>query len=458
MQRNDTWVRYQESKEKFLKYKPNNLNAPENAEGNHVHTKDELRELQALPLKTKIAICQSRIRDWVGWYGIENVLCSVSGGKDSTVLYDITKKMYPEMQYVFVDTGLEYPQLREFVKEFDNVRFVYPRINFRDVIKRFGYPVFGKEIANCVHGARNFFKSIQSTEDSDNYWYNIADLLGMREERDVLDKKDVIYLIKTSAGNISDTDIPFKAKAVVGLIQDKQGKKSIYDKSRYLFMLDAPFEISDMCCDVMKKSPLHIEQHIFNMYPITGEMASESLLRTKNWLNYGCNGFNMTEPKSTPMAFFTEQDILLYIKLNNIKIASVYGDVVAADGTSSDDIDWEEQAKLFLFDNNRVTLKTTQLKRTGCCFCCFGIQYEQSPNRLERFKEISNPSILDFVLRGGDFCSDGLWRPDSRGLGFWFVLKWINIHGGFNITIPDIEKYEEKYGTAETRRHFEIYE
>lgn len=43
-------------------------------------TKDELRQLQALPLDLKIARTQQRIREWVRHYGIDGVYISFSGG------------------------------------------------------------------------------------------------------------------------------------------------------------------------------------------------------------------------------------------------------------------------------------------------------------------------------------------------------------------------------------------
>lgn len=64
---------------------------------------------------------------------------------------------------------------------------------------------------------------------------------------------------------------------------------------------------------------------------ITAQMASESQQRTAQWLNNGCNGFEMKRPVSNPMSFWTEQDVLQYIRENNIKIASVYGDIVYQD-------------------------------------------------------------------------------------------------------------------------------
>lgn len=62
---------------------------------------------------------------------------------------------------------------------------------------------------------------------------------------------------------------------------------------------------------------------------MTAQMASESRLRTTNWLKNGCNGFDMKSPISNPMSFWTEQDVLEYIFNSHIPIADVYGEVTA---------------------------------------------------------------------------------------------------------------------------------
>lgn len=53
---------------------------------------------------------------------------------------------------------------------------------------------------------------------------------------------------------------------------------------------------------------------------MTAQMASESRLRTTNWIKKGCNGFSMKSPTSNPMSFWTEQDVLEYIYCNHIPI------------------------------------------------------------------------------------------------------------------------------------------
>ena len=76
-----------------------------------MRTIDELRTLQALPLELKVAKTKLRIREWVNEFGVEGVYVAFSGGKDSTVLLHIVRQLYPEVEAVFVNTGLEYPEI-----------------------------------------------------------------------------------------------------------------------------------------------------------------------------------------------------------------------------------------------------------------------------------------------------------------------------------------------------------
>lgn len=235
--------------------------------------------------------------------------------------------------------------------------------------------------------------------------------------------------------------------------------KSNFSQEKYKFFLEAPFEISNKCCNIMKKKPAHTYSRKSGEKPITAQMAAESRLRTQKWLQNGCNAFDAKNPISNPMSFWTEQDVLLYIKKNNLELCSVYGDIVE-DLTGTEEVegqltisDLEGFEDMGLFDAKRLPLKTTGASRTGCMFCGFGCHLEKSPNRFERMAE-THSKLLDYVMRGGAFDKDdGLWKPDNRGLGFWFILKWINVHGNFNIAIPNYEQYEKEYGTELTREY-----
>lgn len=117
-------------------------------------TAEELRIMQAYPLDLKDKKTQLRIREWVNYYGAENCAVSFSGGKDSTVLLHIIREMFPQIEAVFCNTGLEYPEIQKFAKSFDNVTVLTPQMNFREVITKYGYPFISKEVAERVHNAR----------------------------------------------------------------------------------------------------------------------------------------------------------------------------------------------------------------------------------------------------------------------------------------------------------------
>lgn len=103
------------------------------------HVISDLYQMQSLSLNAKVRMTQRRIREWVDEYGEDGVYISFSGGKDSTVLLNIARKLYPNIRAVFVDTGLEYPEIRAFVKGFDNVDWIRPKLTFREVIGKYGY-------------------------------------------------------------------------------------------------------------------------------------------------------------------------------------------------------------------------------------------------------------------------------------------------------------------------------
>ena len=62
--------------------------------------------MQGWSLERKVQVTQTRIIEWYMKYN-GNVFVSFSGGKDSTVLLDLARKIYSDIPAVFVDTGLE---------------------------------------------------------------------------------------------------------------------------------------------------------------------------------------------------------------------------------------------------------------------------------------------------------------------------------------------------------------
>ena len=234
----------------------------------------ELKQMQSLPLEAKIVKTQQRIREWYEhWDG--EVYVSFSGGKDSTVLLHLVRELYPDVEAVFVDTGLEYPEIKQFVKTIDNVTTIRPAMKFHEVIEKYGYPVIGKQVANAVEVARRNSESV-------------------------------------------------KYKQITGTYKDKQGNKSLFNYSKYKYLTSAPFKISDKCCDVIKKRPIKAYNKKSGKKAIVGTMASESMLRVQKYLQSGCNGFTMKSPLSQPVGFWLESDIWEYIAKFKIPYSDIY--------------------------------------------------------------------------------------------------------------------------------------
>lgn len=235
----------------------------------NVHSMDDLIYFQSLPLNMKIQLTRQRIRDWINEFGEDGVYVSFSGGKDSTVLLDIVRKDYPDIEAVFVNTGLEYPSVRQFALSKENVTELRPTMNFRDVIVKYGYPIISKEISEKAKEVR---KSI-------------------------------------AKGNTNTV----RYRQFMGLEKKDNGEPSEFNCEHYKFLLEAPFEISDECCEIMKKKPVHKYDRKKCKHPIIAIMADESRQRRTKWIIHGCNAFDMKHPQSNPMSFWTEQDVLTYI-------------------------------------------------------------------------------------------------------------------------------------------------
>lgn len=299
---------------------------------------NELKLMQNYPLSIKISKTQFRIREFYEYFNGE-VYVAFSGGNDSLVMLHIIRSMYPDVKAVFVDTGVEFPEVRKFVKTFDNVIFLKPQKNFSQIITDYGYPIISKDVSNSIRLAR----------------------------KNIIEGKDT-YRVRQFDGS---------------------QKGSRFDKSKWKFLLDAPFKISEQCCDELKKKPFKKFEKETGLKGYIGVLASEGGVRLQGYLKTGCNNYRFGNSK--PLGFWTHQDILQYIKIYNLNMCPVYGDLI--------------------FDEARNKLVVTGEPRTGCMGCMFGCHLEKSPNRFERMK-ISHPHIYNYFI---------------EKLNFKSVLDYINI-------------------------------
>lgn len=356
------------------------------------HMPWDLAQMQSLPLEAKIIMTQQRIRIWYEhWDG--QVYVSFSGGKDSTVLKHIVDGMYSDVPALFVNTGLEYPELQSFVRDIkagkyecfnSDVEISRPEMRFDEVIKKYGYPVVSKEVAKKVHECRS------------------AERNGNKES--------------------------YARKQFEGTYVSKNGKTNAFGIKKWKFMLDAPFNVSHMCCNVMKKNPSKKYEKKTKRKAFIGTMAAESKLRYSNWLKYGCNAFEKGRPASQPLSFWTEQDILHYIKKYEVPYCSVYGDIVIDKKVDGDSV-LEGQVNLIDYlgcYEPEDKLKTTGCNGTGCIFCMFGCHLEKEPNRFQRLKK-THPRHYEYCIGGGEYNEEGKWQPSKDGLGLGKVLDYIGV-------------------------------
>jgi 3'-phosphoadenosine 5'-phosphosulfate sulfotransferase (PAPS reductase)/FAD synthetase len=390
------------------------------------HTIQELYQWQVLPLNIKVLMTAERVRNWANEFGEDGVYLSFSSGKDSTVLGHIIREVcgYKNIPFVFVDVPTQYPELKEFAQTFDNLVILKPKISFTEVCEKYGFPMISKEVSNCVSGARKYVKYLDSQKSNNTiltdrqtipYACYMADLLGIDRR---INKQNEKY--KSLQMGVIPSDSEYRLRRLNGELTDSKGNYSQFNQEKYKFFLDAPFEISDLCCDIMKKKPAHDYEKETGRKPIIATMASESVMRTQKWLQDGCNAFNVTRPHSNPMSFWTEQDVLLYIKENNLPICSVYGEVVTdyeAMGQCDNQMSF---ADFGIFDNERPLLKTTGCQRTGCVLCGFGCHLERE-SRFLKLKE-THPKFhnLLYILK-------------NNGVTYAEAIDWVNEHGNMNI-------------------------
>ena len=283
---------------------------------------------QRYPLEMKVSMSLNRISFWYKKYQ-GNVYVAFSGGKDSTVLLHMVRSLYPEVPAVFVNTGLEYPEIVDFIKSVENVVILRPTMTFHKVIEKHGYPVISKKVARAIRGLQN-----------------------------------------------PNTSPKERNKLMYGDERGSFGKLPI----KWRFLIDAPFKMSERCCDILKLRPARAYYKETQRSAYIGTMACDSDYRARTYIKGGCYLVDRKIPTCTPMGFWLQQDIWNYIKEYGLNYSIIYDKGV---------------------------------NHTGCMFCCFGIHLEKQPNRFDLMK-VTHPKLYNYCM---------------NKLGIRKILDYIGVRG-----------------------------
>jgi len=277
----------------------------------------ELVQKQSLPLDCKVRLATLRIEQWHERFAGKTYV-AFSGGKDSTVLLHLVRAMYPDTPAVFFDTGLEFPEIRDFVSTIPNVTWMKPKMTFRSVLSTHGYPVVSKRVARYVND-----------------------------------------LVRESPKNTSTCNL-----RRTGMNRAGEYCPSMKLSKKWMYLVGAPFRISDKCCKIMKHQPASLYCKTTGRKAMTGEMASDSRGRAKTYLRHGCNSFDSKTPVSRPLSVWNESDVWEYLKTENVPYSKIY------------DMGYH---------------------RTGCAFCAFGAHLEKPPNRFQLMKT-THPKLWEYCM------------------------------------------------------------
>ena len=223
------------------------------------------------------------IKDVINKYGEENFYIAFSGGKDSTTLHYLIDMAIPnnKIPRVFIDTGIEYNFIREFVKELSNnderIILIKPSQPIKQVLENYGYP----------------FKSKQHSR-----------LLNYYQSNGLKSRAVRVYL---------------------GLDVTRNNYKSYRpcpEILKYQFNENFKLKVSDKCCQKLKKDPIYKWAKDNNKtINITGIRAEEGGNRIYSNCIISKNG---KIEKFNPLIKVDENFINWFIKTYNVKLCKLY--------------------------------------------------------------------------------------------------------------------------------------
>lgn len=231
-----------------------------------------------------------KIRQIINKYGEENFYQSYSGGKDSVVLSHLIDMALPDntIPRVYANTGIEYRMIMDFVLKEQakdhkwELHIIKPTVPIKPMLETVGYPFKSKYHAKILRT------------------YQTKGMEGM-----------------DSVTNYLQITIPKS-----GVI--KRSEHLCPKKLRYQFTPEFTLKVSAMCCDKLKKEPMHKWQKEHNKpYAIIGIMPDEGGAReSAQCLAFVNNGKKLKAFQ--PLVPVTKEWENWFIDAYNIEICDIY--------------------------------------------------------------------------------------------------------------------------------------
>lgn len=340
--------------------------------------KQKMAQRVALPLEQKVQMTKQRIKDWVDfWYDIDVnasdkyynekvseavskikdnfIYLAFSGGKDSTVLKHIVESMGYQIPCVFSNTGLEMPEIVKFARSQDNVVEIRPKMNYNEVWKKVGIPIGSKKVARQI-------RTLKKGPTGGGHTFKLYD---------------------------------------EGITKDGHNAPSWKIANKWRKFIDSDIRTSEECCDYLKKEPIATFEKSTGLKgrSFTGMMASEGGYRETMTQ---CNTFEGKTTRSSPMLFWTDDDVYEYARINNVELCDVYydrgfvdGEMIACDSPFSELPTVKE-----VQSGTAIEMEVVEIageKRTGCMFCGFGAHLEKGLNRFQKMS-VTHPRQHSIVM------------------------------------------------------------
>lgn len=222
---------------------------------------------------------------------LNQIVLSFSGGKDSTVLYQLCKEIniIDKINVVFFNTKMEYQTINDFINSFNNIQIVDPKSALPLIYLKYGLPIHSKYTSEMIYRLQR-------------HNFNFVD--------DTYKSYDELY-----------KKYP-KCKIALKWLCNENIKLNCPEWLKRQ-LKDITFKVSNKCCEVLKKRPMHKYIKDKNIkLSLVGIRKTEGGIRSSIYKS--CVLYGKDVIKYFPLFLINDDQIKEIIKLKNIKISDAY--------------------------------------------------------------------------------------------------------------------------------------